>query len=79
MNITHVRNATLIVEYADNRFLIDPMLGEKGSFPSFPNAPRDDQNNPLVELPMPTDEIMSNVDAIFLTHLHLDHFDEAAQ
>ena len=28
---------------------------------------------------MSTDEIMSNVDAIFLTHLHLDHFDEAAQ
>lgn len=79
MNITHVRNATLIVEYADNRFLIDPMLGEKGSFPPFPNAPRDDQNNPLVELPMSTDEIMSNVDGIFLTHLHLDHFDEAAQ
>lgn len=79
MNITHVRNATLIVEYASKRFLIDPMLGEKGSFPPFPNAPRDDQNNPLVELPMSTNEIISNVDAVFLTHLHLDHFDEAAQ
>ena len=35
MNITHVRNATLIVEYADNRFLIDPMLGEKVLFHLF--------------------------------------------
>ena len=34
MNITHVRNATLIVEYADKKFLIDPMLGEKGSYPT---------------------------------------------
>lgn len=79
MNITHIRNATLIVEYADKRFLIDPMLGEKGSFPPFPNAPRDDQFNPLVELPMPANDIISNIDAVFLTHLHLDHFDEAAQ
>ncbi|QQT23061.1 MBL fold metallo-hydrolase [Staphylococcus equorum] len=79
MNITHVRNATLIVEYADKKFLIDPMLGEKGSFPPFPNAPRDNQNNPLVELPMSINEIITGVDAVILTHLHLDHFDEASQ
>ncbi|KRG10830.1 MBL fold metallo-hydrolase [Staphylococcus sp. NAM3COL9] len=79
MNITHVRNATLILEYADKKYLIDPMLGEKGSFPAFPNAPRDDQNNPLVELPMSVDKIIDGIDAVFLTHLHLDHFDEAAQ
>lgn len=79
MNITHVRNATLIVEYADKKFLIDPMLGEKGSFPAFPDAPREDQNNPLVELPMTIKDIISNIDAVILTHLHLDHFDETAQ
>ncbi|MEB7461615.1 MBL fold metallo-hydrolase [Staphylococcus succinus] len=79
MNITHVRNATLIVEYADKKFLIDPMLGEKGSFPAFPDAPREDQNNPLVELPMTVKDIISNIDAVILTHLHLDHFDETAQ
>ena len=79
MNITHVRNATLVVEYANKTILIDPMLGEKGSFPPFPNAPRDDQNNPLVELPMEVNDIISNIDIVILTHLHLDHFDEAAQ
>lgn len=79
MKINHIRNATIIVEYANTRFLIDPMLGEKGSFPSFPGGPREDQNNPLVDLPVSLDEITHNIDAIILTHLHLDHFDEAAQ
>ncbi|MCL9701979.1 hypothetical protein AXF02_08925 [Staphylococcus aureus] len=79
MNITHVRNATLIVEYANKKILIDPMLGEKGSFPPFPEAPRDDQNNPLVELPMDINDIISNIDIVILTHLHLDHFDEDAE
>jgi L-ascorbate metabolism protein UlaG (beta-lactamase superfamily) len=79
LNITHIRNATLIVEYANKKFLIDPMLGEKGSFAPFPDAPRDDQNNPLVELPISVDEIISDIDYVILTHLHLDHFDEAAQ
>lgn len=79
MKITHLRNATSIIEYANKKFLIDPMLGEKGSFPPFPNSPRQELNNPLVELPMPTDQIIQNIDAIIVTHLHLDHFDETAQ
>ncbi|MGK9044335.1 MBL fold metallo-hydrolase [Mammaliicoccus vitulinus] len=79
MKINHIRNATSIIEYANNRFLIDPMLGEKGSFGAFPNAPRQDQDNPIVDLPMSLDEITNNIDAIILTHLHADHFDEVAQ
>ena len=35
MNITHVRNATLIIEYANKTILIDPMLGEKVHFRHF--------------------------------------------
>lgn len=79
MNITHIRNATLIVEYANRRFLIDPMLGEKGTFPPFPNSPREDQYNPLVELPISVEDVLSDIDAVILTHLHPDHFDEAAK
>lgn len=79
MKINHIRNATSIIEYANTRFLIDPMLGEKGSFGAFPNAPRIDQGNPIVDLPMSLDKIINNIDAIILTHLHLDHFDEVAQ
>jgi L-ascorbate metabolism protein UlaG (beta-lactamase superfamily) len=79
MKITHLRNATSIINYADRKFLVDPMLGEKGSFPGFPNAPREELNNPLVELPMALEEITKDIDAIILTHLHIDHFDEKAQ
>ncbi|MCY9141673.1 MBL fold metallo-hydrolase [Peribacillus frigoritolerans] len=79
MNIKQIRNATLIVEYAGKKFLIDPMLAEKGTYPPFPNSPRQDQNNPLVSLPTSIENIIHDIDAVIVTHLHLDHFDEAAQ
>lgn len=78
MNIQLIRNATLIVEYAGKRFLIDPMLAEKGAYPPFPNSLRQDQNNPLVHLPLPIHAIIQNLDAVIVTHLHSDHWDEAA-
>src|SRR5687768_2948950 len=79
MKITQIRNATIVVEYANKKFLIDPMLAEKGTYPSFPGTIRQDQNNPSVSLPTSADDIISGVDAVIVTHLHLDHFDEAAQ
>lgn len=79
MNIQLIRNATLVVQYAGKKFLIDPFLAEKGTYPPFPNSVRQDQNNPLVSLPTSVDNIISNVDAVILTHLHLDHWDEAAK
>ncbi|MED3760691.1 MBL fold metallo-hydrolase [Peribacillus frigoritolerans] len=79
MKIKQIRNATLVVEYAGKKFLIDPMLAEKGTYPPFPNSPRQDQNNPLVSLPTSIENIIQNIDAVIVTHLHLDHFDEAAQ
>lgn len=36
MKIQQIRNATIIIEYAGKRFLVDPMLGGKGSFAPFP-------------------------------------------
>ncbi|MDP4526224.1 MBL fold metallo-hydrolase [Bacillus halotolerans] len=79
MNIQQIRNATLVVEYAGKTFLIDPMLAEKGTYPPFPNSPRQDQKNPLVSLPTSADHIINNLDAVIVTHLHLDHFDDAAK
>ena len=38
MNITHIRNATQIIEYAGKKFLIDPMLADKGAWPGFPGT-----------------------------------------
>ncbi|MGG3573434.1 MBL fold metallo-hydrolase [Bacillus gobiensis] len=78
MNIQQIRNATIVVKYADKKFLIDPMLAEKGTYPPFSNSIRQDQYNPLVSLPTSIDNII-NVDAVIVTHLHLDHFDEEAQ
>ncbi|OMC79223.1 MBL fold metallo-hydrolase [Viridibacillus sp. FSL H8-0123] len=79
MNIHQIRNATIVVEYAGKKFLIDPMLAEKGTYPPFPNAPREDQNNPLISLPTSVENIISDIDAVIVTHLHYDHWDEAAK
>ncbi|MED4402318.1 MBL fold metallo-hydrolase [Metabacillus fastidiosus] len=79
MNIKLIRNATIVVEYAARKFLIDPFLADKGAYPPFPNSLRQDQNNPLVSLPTSIDNIISDVDAVIVTHLHLDHYDDAAK
>ncbi|MFS0869084.1 MBL fold metallo-hydrolase [Paenibacillus xylanilyticus] len=79
MKITHIRNATIIVEYAGHQFLIDPFLADKGTYPPFPNSARQDQMNPLVSLPTSIENIIRNIDAVIVTHLHLDHFDDAAK
>ncbi|MCW9134127.1 MBL fold metallo-hydrolase [Bacillus paramycoides] len=79
MNIQQIRNATIVVEYAGKKFLIDPMLAEEGTYPPFPNAQRQDQNNPLVSLPTSIENIIQNIDAVIVTHLHYDHWDDAAK
>lgn len=79
MNIHQIRNATIVVEYVGKKFLIDPMLAEKGTYPPFPNSPRQDQNNPLVSLPTSIDNIIKDIDAVIVTHLHYDHWDDAAK
>ncbi|KIH70861.1 MBL fold metallo-hydrolase [Salinicoccus roseus] len=79
MNIQHIRNATLVVDYAGKKFLVDPFLAEKGTLPPFPNSARQDQNNPLVSLPTSIEEVIRGVDAVIVTHTHLDHWDDAAK
>jgi L-ascorbate metabolism protein UlaG (beta-lactamase superfamily) len=73
-----IRNATIKVEYAGTTFLIDPMLAKKGAYPGFEGTYNSHLRNPLVELPMPVDEVMK-ADAIIVTHLHPDHWDDAAK
>ena len=79
MKITQIRNATLRIEFAGKHFLVDPFLGKKGSYPPFPASLRQDQFNPLDDLPMPVEQILADLDAIVVTHLHLDHWDDAAK
>jgi len=77
MKITQVRNATLLLDYAGTRFLIDPMLSAKGAFPGFEGTANSHLRNPLVELPLSIEELV-DVDAVILTHNHPDHWDEVA-
>lgn len=77
MKLKQIRNATMIITYANKKFLIDPMLGEKGIYTPFPGTHNQHLNNPIVELPVSIEEIL-DVDAVIVTHIHLDHFDPAA-
>lgn len=79
MKIHQIRNATIVVEYAGKKFLIDPMLSEEGTYPPFPSLRQNNSKNPLVSLPISIDDITHNVDAVIVTHLHYDHWDDAAK
>lgn len=74
-----VRNATGKVTYNDTTFLIDPMLAEKGRYEGFAGSFNSEVRNPMVELPESKEQVMDGVDAVILTHTHLDHWDEVAQ
>ncbi len=78
MQLTQIRNATLLLTYAGKTLLIDPMLAEKGRYEGFAGTPRPHLRNPLVELPCAVDTLLE-VDAVIVTHTHPDHWDEAAQ
>jgi L-ascorbate metabolism protein UlaG (beta-lactamase superfamily) len=77
MRLTLVRSATLLLEMHGRRILVDPTLDEAGARPPVPNTPNP-RRNPLVPLPIPAAEIVENLDAVLVTHLHQDHFDETA-
>jgi len=74
------RNATLQIITQETNLLIDPMLGKKGSFGPFPWT-NDTRENPLVDLPFSDPELKSKlnaINAVFVSHLHPDHWDQAA-
>jgi L-ascorbate metabolism protein UlaG (beta-lactamase superfamily) len=78
MQLTQIRNATLLVDYAGKRFLVDPLLADRGAYPGFAGTANSHFANPLVDLPVPL-ATLTDVDAVIVTHLHLDHWDEAAR
>lgn len=69
-----VRNATLVLDYAGKKILVDPMLSPKGAIDSWAGI----QKNPTVELTMPVEEIVKDIDLVIVTHTHEDHFDKPA-
>ena len=75
MKLQLIRSATLRITYGNHCFLIDPYFAEKFSRPTYAGK----SNNPLVDLPFSTTEIMTGVEMVLVSHLHSDHFDPAAQ
>ncbi len=71
MEIQLIRNATLRIRYAGQTFLIDPDLAPRHHRPSFTGR----SANPMVELPIPPDEVAAGLDLLLVSHLHQDHFD----
>lgn len=80
MDLQLWRNATLQITTKKTNLLIDPMLGKKGSLGVFPWT-KDNRENPLVDLPFTQNELkekLEQIDAVFVSHLHPDHWDETA-
>ncbi|HIR17252.1 MAG TPA: MBL fold metallo-hydrolase [Candidatus Caccocola faecigallinarum] len=73
-----VRSATGKIIYNGKTFLIDPMLAEKGRYEGFAGTINSGARNPLIELPESKEKVMGDVDAVVVTHTHLDHWDEVA-
>jgi L-ascorbate metabolism protein UlaG (beta-lactamase superfamily) len=75
--LTLIRNATVLLELDDRRLLLDPMFDETGERPAVENTDND-RRNPLVPLPVAVEDIVRGLDAVLVTHLHSDHFDDGA-
>jgi L-ascorbate metabolism protein UlaG (beta-lactamase superfamily) len=72
-----LRHATLVVQMAGVRVIVDPMLGAAGSKPPIPDS-ANAVPNPLVDLPVSIDAAVAGVQAVLITHLHPDHIDVEA-
>ena len=75
MQLQLIRSATLRLAYAGRRYLVDPWLAPKNGGLSYAGGSR----SPLVGLPLPVDEIVRGIDAVIVSHLHSDHFDDSAR
>jgi L-ascorbate metabolism protein UlaG (beta-lactamase superfamily) len=75
VQVQQIRNATVKINYAGKTFLVDPYLAKKGTHPGFPGTFNSQLRNPLVELPIPVKDVMQGVDAVIVSHTHLDHWD----
>lgn len=82
MKITHLRNATVIVQMGDNRILVDPMLAAQYALPPLRFLDGKRQRNPIVELPAQAEAALESVTHCLITHCqkgHFDHLDRAGK
>jgi len=76
MKLRLIRHATLVLEYAGKKILVDPMLAPKGTYAALRARGRR-ARNPLVDLPCALEELDAP-DVLVVTHLHFDHLDKTA-
>ncbi len=76
--LTLVRNATLLLERDGRRLLVDPALDDARARPPVENT-QPPLRNPLVPLPLPAEELVRDLDAALVTHLHRDHLDATGE
>jgi L-ascorbate metabolism protein UlaG (beta-lactamase superfamily) len=77
MRLQLVRHATLVLEYNGRNLLVDLMLDPAEARPAIQNSPNA-RKNPLVDLPIPIEKTLDGVEAVLVTHTHLDHWDATA-
>jgi L-ascorbate metabolism protein UlaG (beta-lactamase superfamily) len=73
MRLQLIRSATLILEYAGHRILIDPDFALKYTRESLAGR----SLNPMMDLPLPVEQILEGVELVIA--LHRNHFDVEAQ
>jgi L-ascorbate metabolism protein UlaG (beta-lactamase superfamily) len=78
VKLTLIRSATLRIEYAGRTLLVDPQLDPAGARDAVPNTPNP-RPSPLGDLPEPPEVVVAGLDAVLVTHLHRDHFDDTAK
>jgi L-ascorbate metabolism protein UlaG (beta-lactamase superfamily) len=69
-----IRSATVRIVIDGFVLLVDPYLAAMGEGRSYAGTRR----SPLVPLPVPAEQLVREADAVFVSHLHSDHFDDAA-
>ncbi|HWR12684.1 MAG TPA: MBL fold metallo-hydrolase [Rectinemataceae bacterium] len=75
MKLQLIRSATIKLFFQTCTILVDPCLAPKFGIYSYAGISK----NPLVELPMPLEDILGDIDAVIVSHLHSDHFDSVAR
>ncbi|PJF41349.1 MAG: Zn-dependent hydrolase [Phototrophicales bacterium] len=73
MQLQLIRNATMRLTYNGRLILTDPFFAGKDTLPPFGGRKG---TNPLVDLPMPPEEVIAGAEMVLVSHLHPDHFDD---
>jgi L-ascorbate metabolism protein UlaG (beta-lactamase superfamily) len=74
MKLQLIRSATLKLSYGGRVILIDPCLASKHDYDPLVGESR----NPVVDLPCKPEAVIEHVEMVIVSHLHRDHFDQAA-